>query len=245
MTRVSMNIDTARVIHCLIGLSAVVLLLGFFREAYVAIFGIETFLKDLRQIALDTEHCIGSFYSSVLMGIAALLMTVIGQHEERKRTRYRWFFLAFIFVVMSLDESVSFHEVLINPLRPVFGFSSFLHFAWVVPGTLFVAAMGLVYTPFVFAMEKSTRNGVILAGVLYVSGALGLEAVGGHFHSIGGNTHPYYIAASMIEEMLEIVGLTLFATVLLQAVAALGRASESPAPAMGGALRNSATTYSN
>lgn len=245
MTRVSMNIDTTRVTQWLIGLSAVVLLLGFAREAYVALFGIETLLKDLRQIALDTEHCIGSFYSSVLMGISALLMVVIGQHDERKMTRLRWFFLAFIFVLMSLDESVSFHEVLINPLRSIFGFSSFLHFAWIVPGALFVLAMGLFYTPFVFAMEKSTRNGIILAGLLYVSGALGLEAVGGHFHFIGGDTHPYYIAASMIEELLEIVGLTLFAAVLLRAVAGLTRVSENPAPAMGDALGNSAVAQSN
>lgn len=210
--------DVGRVARWLVWVSVLVLSLGIFREIYVIIFGLETALKDLRQIALDTEHCLGSFYSSALMGLSALLMIAIGQREHERWRSIRWYVLAAIFALMSLDESVSFHEVLIEPLRPVFSFSSFLHFAWIVPGALFALVVGLAYIPFVFSFEAAIRNRIIASGGMYVTGALGLEAVGGHFKSIGGFEHPLYTAAFLVEESLEILGLTLFATTLLKLV---------------------------
>lgn len=218
MTRVSLNLDTNLLIRWLIGLSAVVLLLGYFREGYVALFGLETPLKDLRQIALDTEHCLGSFHSSALMGISSVLMVILGQQQGKRWMQLQWYFLALVFALMSLDESVSFHEVLINPLRPFFAFSDFLHFAWIVPGAFFVLLMGLAYLPFLKALDAMTRNRIMLAGGLYVTGALGMEAVGGHFHAQGGFGHPLYIAAFIVEETLETLGLTLFAATLLSLI---------------------------
>jgi len=216
MTRIFFNVGIKRLCNWLIWLSTTVLALGYLRELYVLQFGLETMLKDLRHIALDTEHCLGSYYSSVLMIIAALLMAVIGQMTKTRWRRIQWFVLAAIFTAMSFDESISFHEVLIEPLRSVFSFSSYLHFAWIVPGALFVMAVGLAYLPFVFSMPPHIRNRVIASGALYVTGALALEAVGGHFNSIGGFDDTYYIMAFLAEESLEIIGLTLFATTLLK-----------------------------
>jgi hypothetical protein len=216
MTRVFLDMGVRRLCHWLVWLSATVLALGYLRELYVLQFGTGTMLKDLRQIALDTEHCLGSYYSSVLMVIAAILMIIIGQKTDTKWRRIQWYVLAVIFTAMSFDESISFHEVLIDPLRSYFSFSSYLHFAWIVPGALFVLAVGLAYIPFVFTMPSNIRNRVITAGALYVTGALGFEAIGGHFNSIGGFESPYYIMAFLAEESLEIVGLTLFATTLLK-----------------------------
>lgn len=216
MTRVFLNVGIRRLCRWLIWASATVLALGYLRELYVLRFGLETMLKDLRQIALDTEHCLGSYYSSLLMIIAAILMIVLGQKTKTRWRRIQWYVLALIFTAMSFDESISFHEVLIDPLRSVFSFSSYLHFAWIVPGAVFVLAVGLAYIPFVFSMPSNIRNRVIASGALYVTGALGFEAIGGHFNSIGGFDNPYYVMAFLTEESLEIIGLTLFATTLLK-----------------------------
>ena len=234
MTRISINIDIKRVNRWLIWLSAIVLSLGYFREAYVYQYGTGTILKDLGQIALDTENCLSSYYSSILMFIAALLMTVTGQSCADKRWRVQWYVLALVFVLMSIDESVSFHEILISPLRPIFSFSSYLYYAWIVPGAAFVLLFGLAYIPFVFALRPEIRNRVILSGMLFVSGALGMEAIGGHFFSVGGAGNPYYIMSFLIEESLEILGLTLFTTTLLKNLphhsGGTDEASHAPAP---------------
>lgn len=218
MSRVVLEMNVDRVGRWLVWLSMLVLSLGLFREIYIEMLGYETALKDLRQIALDTEHCLGSFYSSALMGLSALLMTAIGQRERVGWRAVRWYVLAVIFALMALDESVSFHEVLIEPLRPLFSFSGFLHFAWIVPGALFTLVVGLAYIPFVFSFEPVVRKRIIAAGTMYVTGALGFEAIGGYFNSIGGFEHPLYTAAFLVEESLEILGLTLFATTLLKLV---------------------------
>ena len=110
MTRISMDIDIRRVIRWLVWLSAVVLGLGFMREAYIFQFGTETILKDLGQIALDTENCLGSYYSSVLMIIAALLMTVTGQSWPMTETLK---FLVSIFFFKSSVFINSFHIIII------------------------------------------------------------------------------------------------------------------------------------
>lgn len=78
--------------------------------------------------------------------------------------------------------------------------------------------MGMAYLPFVLAMDAPIRNRIMLTGTIYVSGALGMEAVGGYFHARGGFSDPYYIVAFLIEETLEIVGLTLLATTLLRMI---------------------------
>jgi hypothetical protein len=215
MTKLSFTLDIRRTSFWVVWFSVTVLALGYFREAFVMQFGTGTILKDLRHIALDTENCLGSYYSSVLMLVAAALMAMIGQVAVSQRWRVHWHVLAVVFVAMSLDETVSFHELLIQPLRPAFAFSSYLHFAWIVPGALFVLSMGLSYIPFVFALPQRVRNRIIAAGTIYVTGALGFEAISGHFIAVGGFSDPKYIAAFLIEETLEVLGLTLFALALL------------------------------
>lgn len=245
MARISMNIDIKRVSRWLAGLSATVLCLGYIREIYVHYLGTSTILKDLGQIALDKENCLAPYYSSVLMIIAALLMTIMGQSSDNKRRQIQWYVLAFVFVLMSVDESASFHEVMISPLRPLFSFSSYLHYAWIVPGSIFVLLFGLAYIPFVFAMKPQMRNRIILAGGLFVTGALGMEAVGGHFFSAGGPSNPYYIMSFLIEETLEIVGLTILATTLLkylpqEAAGQVSKGTDYPVAALAADGRTSA-----
>lgn len=215
ITRVSMNIDVVRISRWLVWLSAIVLTLGYLREVYVLQFGTETFLKDLNQIALDTENCLGAYYSSILMVIAALLLTVMGQTAGTRRRQLQWYFLALIFVLMSIDESLSFHEVLINLLRPAFSLSSYLQFAWIILGALFVLTLGPFYIPLVFSLTPHIRNRIILSGTLYLTGVLGFDAIGDQLRLIVGIDHPYYIVAFLAEESLEVLGLTLFATTLL------------------------------
>ena len=59
---------------------------------------------------------------------------------------------------------------------------------------------------------------MIAAGTVYVTGALGFEAIGGHFVSGEGFASNGYIFAFLVEETLEIAGLTLFLITLLAAL---------------------------
>lgn len=196
--------------------SALVILAGIARELVVATIGTETVLQDLRHFALDAERNIGAWYSSALMVIAAVLLYCGGRYNSDRKIRgyWNWYVLSAIFVMMSLDESASFHEVLIAPLQGAFNTDGLLYFAWVIPGSIFVLGAFLCFLPFLKSLPFRTAVGFFIAGGIYVGGALGLEFVGGALVSAQGWDSAAYIAVALLEESLEIIGLTVFVAVL-------------------------------
>ena len=194
-----------------------VVALGILREVVIAAIGTQTVLQDLRHIALDAEHTLPSWYSSALMLLAAMFLFASGLHGRRRAaTEHRfWFVLATVFLLFSIDEAVSFHEVAIKPLRALLHSSGVFYFAWVIPGGIFVAIFGLKSLPFLASLPSRLARRFTVAGLVYVSGALGMELVGGHFVSSQGWDSLAYIASATVEESLEMVGLTMFLHALL------------------------------
>jgi len=213
---IQLSVNHMRVGWWIVAMAAAVVALGIFREIYIAEFGTGTFLKDLRHIALDSEHCIGAYFSSLLMVAGAVLMVVMsGADAPAGKWKNYWRVLAFIFVCLSIDESVSFHEVLIDPLRGAFGLSGILAFAWIIPAIACLVVMGLFYLRFVLAIRDPLRWQLVIAGTVFVFAAVGLEAVGGYFYTIGGFGAGSYIVTAIIEETLEITGLVILNLALL------------------------------
>lgn len=211
------TIAPARVAGWLWGATALVVALGVFREIYVASFGIDTALRDLGQIALDAEATVAAWYSSALMiAVAALLACIaVLTRAAGKRHGLHWTVLAIVFLAMSIDETASFHEVAIRPLRDFFDLSGALYFSWVVIAVPAVLALALAYLPFLLALPTRFALWFAGAGAVYVAGALGLEFAGGYFISTYGDGSLAYTLEFVAEETLEMIGLTIFLTGLL------------------------------
>lgn len=176
-------------------------------------------ISDLaRRFTVDSEGSVPAWYSSILLLVAAALLAVVATVAFRQRDPWwkHWTALSTIFCLMSLDESASFHESLILPLQNHFGANGIFFFAWVIPGVFFVAAVGLAFLKFVLNLERQTRNRFIVAGCLFVGGALGMEFVGGAFIEALGEEHILYIVAAAIEETCEMLGVTLFIIAILK-----------------------------
>lgn len=188
-------------------LTAGVILLGILRELFVAAYGTGTALRELRPIALDMEQCLAAWYSSALMLVASMLLYLAG--ASARGGRAGWYGLAAIFLLMSVDETISGHEILVEPMRGLVDAGGVFHFAWVIPGLVFVACAGLLFIPFLLALPRRTAAGFVLAGALFVGGALGMEMVGGLLVTTEGFT-ARYMAAAILEESLEMIGLTVF-----------------------------------
>ena len=209
-------VDRHVAVWLLFGATALVILLGIFREGYLARFGLGTPLKDLRHIALDSEHTLASWFSALTLFVAAwLLGTVATLVRQEGHDWRRWALLSSLFAVMSLDEAVSFHELLIKPLRALFGFDGALFFAWVVPGAVAVTALGLYYLPFLYRLPRRHAVRFVLCGLIHVGGALGMEMVGGYYASHYGMESARYIVAAVIEESMEMIGVSGFCWALV------------------------------
>ena len=129
-----------------------------------------------------------------------------------------WSVLSMLFFAMSFDEFSSIHERFGEFLRlhyhaPGHGV---LHFTWVVFGLPFVAIVGSLYLPFLLALPRRIRNAMCLAGLVYVSGVLGMELLDGWYLDRNGE-NTVYLLLTMAEELLEMAGVILFIRCLLRA----------------------------
>lgn len=210
--RRTLRLDLWHLGRLLVIASAVIFVLGMGRELVIAQIGTETLLQDLRHFALDSERSLPAWYSSLLMvGCAVLLLCVARlTRQDGGRDVVRWSVLALIFMVMAIDEAVSFHEIFIEPLRNGLGTSGIFYFAWVIPGSIIVGLLGLYFLPFLFRLTARSAVLFAVSGAIYVGGALGFELIAGSLADAYGIESAPYLAAAVLEEGLEIAGLTVF-----------------------------------
>jgi hypothetical protein len=205
--------------HLLLGLTALAVLLvlaslgGLVAKFY---FGDPWFHGLVPMFDLDVERNIPSFFSTGLILLCAGMMAALAYREPRSN-RPGWQGLSLIFVVLSADELVSLHERLIEPVRATLHTSGVLYFAWVVPYGVAAILIGLLYLRFLFRLPRLTRNRMIVAGCVYVGGAVGLELVGGAYLEILHDQHnlPYELLTT-VEESLEMAGMILLLRALLK-----------------------------
>jgi hypothetical protein len=168
---------------------------------------------------LDQEQNIPSFFSTLLLLIAALLLTVIAifATKQKQSDASRWIVLAVGFLFMAYDEAFSVHEQLILTVRTLLGNWShgLFYFAWVVPAVVLVACCGIFFAGFLSRLAKQVRFELLLSGTIYLSGAIGMEMVGGAYAEANGMDNFAYTMLTTIEESLEMVGVIFFIYALL------------------------------
>lgn len=129
----------------------------------------------------DDEFSIANWYSAVGLLFAAFTLGVVALIKRQRGLAYagHWVGLAVIFVGLSVVETTVINDRLVRPSQELFSpTSGFLSFGWVIPGMILVAIFGLSYLRFFFDLPGRTRWLFLLAGGLYVGGALGFEMLG-------------------------------------------------------------------
>lgn len=170
---------------------------------------------------LDREGNIPTLYSSVTALLCAGLLAVIATAEKRqkKRDAYYWMGLAAVFLFLGVDDGAAIHENIIRPLRDTLRTSGILYFAWVIPYGIFVIVLGAVYLRFLFSLPAKTRFLILAAGMIYVTGALGGELLGGYWVERHGPDNAPYALITMLEETLEMTGILIFLYALMSHIA--------------------------
>lgn len=196
---------------------AVVLVLNL-----VAIYGFHTSDADrVRRLArlflLDAESNFATLFNFSLIAVNAALLGLISlaAFDERDHWRWHWTILGLLFLLLAYDEAASLHERLMPIGRALVPGEGLLFFTWVIFGAGFVLVVVLAYLRFVLALPRRTSTLVVLAGALYVGGALGIELWGGHFASANGMDNIGFQLIATVEETLEIAGQILFGYALL------------------------------
>ena len=173
---------------------------------------IEAFVNVQRESAFPT------WLSAALMVTGSGLALVLAKTEKCHGSPHRraWQIISVAFLAMSIDEVASVHETLQAPLRELLDLGGWLYYAWILPASGLVLAVVALTARTVWSLPPSTRRSLLLAGALFVGGAIGLEAPGGVLADSGQRQAFSYAAVSTIEEALELAGLTVFVGALIR-----------------------------
>ncbi len=212
----ALNLDSKKVFVCILAfifLLVIANLLGIFSSYYNY-----PFFKIL--FNFDSETNMPSFFSVVGLIFSAVLFFLISFEKKSRNEKYLyWHGLAFIFLFLALDEMIGIHEEFTVTMRELFGTSGFLYYAWILPYGAFLVLFFAVYARFLFQLPKYTRLLMISSGVLYVSGAVGFEMLGGMLASINSTDKILYKYIYTGEEFLEMLGVALLIYTLLHYIA--------------------------
>lgn len=163
------------------------------------------------KLDLDGEVNLPTFYSSFLLLASALLLGIIAWTKGRQTPHYwSWVSLSAIFVYLAVDEATKLHELLIVPLRDNLQLGGIWFYAWVIVAIPLLILLAILFLPFIIQLPRKTKVSFLLAALLYVGGALGLEMVSGAIVSQLGNRNIIFMVLTTIEETLEMTGVIVF-----------------------------------
>jgi hypothetical protein len=170
----------------------------------------------LPMFSLSYEQNIPTWYSSALLFACSLLLALRALGSVRSQAGYvrHWWLLAAGFLYISLDETASIHE----GASQFFDLGGVLFFGWVIPAGIIVLALGVAYLRFLTHLPRRTRVQFIVAGAIYVSGALLVELPLGSWTERHGSDNFGYAAIDWVEETMELLGVTLFLLSLLESL---------------------------
>jgi len=166
---------------------------------------------------LNTENNLPSWFAASLLLVDAMLLLLIGMHHRASGDRFarHWMVLGFFFVLMSVDESIGLHETFTRPLRQLIELPALFYYAWIVPALGLVAGFGAAYLGFLRALPPATRRWFVASGVMYVGGAVVMEAIAGRHDRLYGHAGGDYVLLATLEEAAELLGCGLFLFALL------------------------------
>jgi hypothetical protein len=166
--------------------------------------------------SLSYEGNMPTWYASVLPLTCAGLLAWIAAGEAQDRGYWRLLALGFVYI--SIDELVSLHEL----LSGLFDTEGVLRFGWVIPAGILVIVLGLVFVGFLRRLDRQAARRFVLAGFLYVTGAVVFELPLGWWTEEYGAESFGYALIDWCEETLEFTGLTVFVAALLDRLAGRG-----------------------
>jgi len=206
----SISIDRLFRYH-LIGIGIIVLA-DIFIVASVWLFGFDT-MKGLTPLfSLEGEGNLPTLFSTValvLLAAACLLCAKNAPNGER----IFWTVLVAVFLFLAVDEAVSFHEYLSVAVQKSLHATGAFGRAWVIPYGIAAAVFAALTLPKLLRLPPRTRNGLVIAGTLFVAGAIGFEML--ESFMVARVFAPsmalslFYSFCVLCEEMLEMLGVAL------------------------------------
>jgi hypothetical protein len=166
-----------------------------------------------RQFDLDGEANIPTWYQSTALLLCSALLGTIACAKKADADRFAsyWKALSIIFLFLAIDETALIHDMITYLVRRS-GYShpGFFYYAWVIPYGIFAGVVAVGCLKFLAHLPARSRLLFIIAGAIYVGGALGMEMISGFYRSLYWQKDLPYLLMNAFEETLEMLGIVVF-----------------------------------
>ncbi|EMR03865.1 hypothetical protein [Cesiribacter andamanensis] len=168
-----------------------------------------------------SENNFPTFFSSMQLLCCSLVLALIAIIHKKRGLKWVWHWagLSALFLFMSLDESLMIHETVSIKTRQYMNLQGENFFVWIIPYSLLVLLVGIAYLRFLFGLPLYVRQRVILAAAVFVTAAIGLEAVESYYFTITGVLDFNFAMLIALEEAMEMIGILLFLYTLFHYIA--------------------------
>jgi hypothetical protein len=156
-----------------------------------------------QKLSLSYEGNVPTWVSTVLLFSCAIVAGGIARRALAFRKH--WWGVAAVFAYASLDEAAELHE----HMGGTFDLGGVLYFDWVIFAAILLVALAIVFFPFVRALEPKTRRRLIVAGIIYIGGAVVMELPLGWWTERQGPDSLGYALIDWVEETMEMIGASL------------------------------------
>lgn len=133
-----------------------------------------------RAVDLNAEYNVPAFYASVLWSIAAFNAFLLARERHMPSAwvapRTCWTLMALIALLLAYDEATGLHER-IGDVMPE-NVQALPVYAWIFYGLALLAVVGGLLLPFVLSLPYGTGLAICFAGLVFVTGAVGMETLG-------------------------------------------------------------------
>jgi hypothetical protein len=170
---------------------------------------------------LDTEGNLPVWVSCFGLLLAGVLAAVVARapRPDGTATIY-WILMAAGFSLMSIDEMCQYHEQLTLPIwtwlqARHLEMGGYLRNAWVLPALVLVPCVLAALIPFLRSLGIRERNRFLIAGAVYLGGAIGFEVISGHEFYLSQGLSLESVVLGCTEETVELLGIGLFNYALL------------------------------
>jgi len=191
--------------------------LGVIGRGIEYLLGVEETTEIVRLVHVAEEGNLTTWFSAMLLFLSSLLLALIARANKELEKPYvkHWVVLFLIFFLMSLDEAARIHELTIEPMRSLFNASGIFHYAWVLLAIPLLIILAIAYAKFIRDLPKKSRLLIIIAGVVFVAAAMGMDMLAGYF--IATDSAPRLLEPLLItvEELGENLAIVLFIYALL------------------------------
>ena len=212
------SLNRAGIIRFLVAGMAVVVVAHVVTQTISLLTGRDVMMGFIPLFNMNAEANIPSLFSTLLLLIASGLLLAnasLYRAGEQWFVKY-WIFLAAIFGFLAIDELSALHERWTGPMRGAFGAEGLLYFAWVIPYAVILLVIGVLLLRFLLRLDRKIARGFVVAGVVYISGAVGMEMLGGLEAFSSGQSTVTFVLLSTVEEIMEISGVILFIDYILR-----------------------------